>query len=230
MCGRYVLASGGDAVQAAFGLADRPMLTPRYNIAPSQPLPAILRRAADTAPELVTLQWGLVPGWAHGETAARRPINARAETVSERPMFRQAFRRRRCLVPADGWYEWSVTAQGKQPWYLQAGDGALLAFAGLWESATGPDGEPLRTCAILTTDASPDLAHVHARMPVVLQRPAERALWLDPTIGDRDSLAPLLGPVRAGAIAARRVGRRVNDPRHDDPRCLAMDEAPPDPS
>lgn len=228
MCGRYVLATSGEAVQAAFGLSERPALTPRYNIAPSQAVPAVLVPAAGAGPVLTDLRWGLLPGWARGEAAARRPINARSETVAGRPMFRQAFRRRRCLLPADGWYEWEATATGRQPWFLHDRGGALLAFAGLWETATGPDGQPLHTCAILTTEAGADVAHVHDRMPVLLRTPQSRALWLDPAVDSPGTLLPLLAPAAAGTLAAHRVSRRVNNPRHDDALCVVVDEAPPD--
>lgn len=228
MCGRYVLAAPGEAVQAAFGLAERPALTPRYNIAPSQPVAAVRVPAPRAAPVLTELRWGLVPAWARGEAATRRPINARAETVAARPMFRDAFRRRRCLLPADGWYEWATTPGGKQPWYLHAADGGLLAFAGLWERATAPDGQALHTCAILTTSAGPDVSHVHDRMPVLLRSDAQRRLWLDPDVDETADLLPLLAPAEAGTIVAHRVGRRVNNPRHDDAQCIAVDEDPPD--
>jgi putative SOS response-associated peptidase YedK len=214
MCGRFVLYSSGETIAEAFDLTEVPELLPHYNVAPSQPVAAV--RALDSGREVVFLRWGLVPSWA--KDAKTAPINAKAETAAEKPFFRLALRKRRCLIPADGYYEWQVTGKRKQPYLFGAKDGKPLAFAGLWESWEH-EGERLDTCAILTTDANELAAPVHNRMPVIIP-PGAYQRWLDRDNQDVASLQDLLGPYPAAALFARRVGLLVSNPRNDDPRCI----------
>jgi len=220
MCGRFTL-SNPDAEQLAaqFGVAALPDLRPRYNIAPTQPVAAVRRAAGKAIREMALLRWGLVPAWAKDPTIGVRLINARAETAAEKPSFRVAFRRRRCLIVADGFYEWQKQQSGKQPYYIRLRGGRLFAFAGLWERWTGPDGQEIESCTLLTTAPNDLLRPIHKRMPVILH-PDDYALWLDPAVGDRQRLQPLLRPYPAAEMEAYPVSRRVNNPRNDDPRCI----------
>ncbi|HSM50694.1 MAG TPA: SOS response-associated peptidase [Thermoanaerobaculia bacterium] len=218
MCGRYTLSAPGDVVAESFGLAQAPVLVPRFNIAPSQEVPIV--RAAPTGPrhELALVRWGLVPSWAREAAIGNRLINARAETVTEKPAFRDSFRRRRCLVVADGFYEWQTGGRRKQPWHFRRPDGTPIALAGLWARWPDPAGGDLETCAILTTEANEVVAPVHGRMPVLLDR-AGAEVWLH---GGAESarLASLLAPAPSGALVGYPVSPAVNDPRHDAPDCV----------
>lgn len=231
MCGRYTLrvprARIIERFQIARDLTSQEHLFERYNIAPSQKVAAV-RIALDGARELVPLRWGLIPHWAKEARSEYSTINARAETVAEKPAFRSAFRQRRCLIPADGFYEWQVRpgSKLKQPWYIQLKDGELFAFAGLWERwepRAGVEGEPVESCTILVTDANELVRPIHDRMPVILD-PADYEIWLNPT-HDPAALRALLKPYPAQAMVAWKIGTRVNNPRNDDPACL---EAVPD--
>ena len=179
MCGRFLLHTPVDTLQRAFGFAERPNLRPRYNIAPTQTVP-IVRQKDGGGRELALVRWGLIPSWAKEAGIGGRLINARAETVAEKPAFRGAFRKRRALVPADGFYEWRKREgdRPKQPLLVRRRDGQPFAFAGLWEHWRGPEGE-VETCTILTTEANAALAPIHDRMPVILD-PACYDRWLDP--------------------------------------------------
>ena len=213
MCGRYAFFSPAEAVKRTFALDDFPVMEPRYNIAPTQPVP-VLREIEPGRREVAMLHWGLIPSWAREKSVGNRMINARAETLAERPAFRVAFRRRRCVVLADGWYEWQAVASGKQPWFIHSRDGAPMGLAALWESWRDPaGGEPVDSCAIVTTDALGPLADIHHRMPAVLPA-AQLELWLDPRRQDVAELSGMLGPRDPAAFSARPVGRRVNDPRN----------------
>jgi putative SOS response-associated peptidase YedK len=207
MCGRYAFFSPAEAVKRTFALDDFPVMEPRYNIAPTQPVP-VLREIEPGRREVAILHWGLE------RSVGNRMINARAETLAERPAFRVAFRRRRCAVLADGWYEWQVVASGKQPWFIHSRDGTPMGLAGLWETWRDPaGGEAVESCAIVTTDALGPLADIHHRMPAVLPA-AQLELWLDPRRQDVAELSGILGPRDPAAFSARPVGRRVNDPRN----------------
>ena len=215
MCGRFALFSSGESVAEAFDLDDTPIIVPHYNVAPTQTVPVV--RTSPEGRELALLRWGLSPAWM--KDAKIKPINAQAETAPTKPMFRSAFKKRRCLVPADGWYEWKATGgKHKQPYFFTAKDGKPLAFAGLWETWEH-EGEVLDTCAILTTDANELAAPVHNRMPVILPAVAHDR-WL--TLGNQDvaSLQDLLRPYPAEALSCRKVGTLVNNPRNDNPRCI----------
>jgi putative SOS response-associated peptidase YedK len=216
MCGRYTLTrTDTGQLRARFGLDERLDVRPRYNVAPGDHVVSVL--AGDQAPRGELLRWGLVPHWAADPSElANRTINARAETVAEKPAFRDAFARRRCLVLADGFFEWS---EGVPHWITRA-DAEPFAFAGLWAAWRPPGApeavEPLRSCAIVTTQASASLSGLHHRMPVMLERADEQA-WIDPATPPA-ALHGLLRPY--AATAHRPVSRAVNDARHDAPDCL----------
>jgi putative SOS response-associated peptidase YedK len=212
MCGRFAFYSPHEAVVRVFGVAAAPEVEPRWNIAPTQHVATV--RETGGPRSLAMLHWGLVPSWAKERAIGARMINARAETLAEKPSFRSAFQRRRCLVPADGWYEWQRAGAVKQPWYMSFDDGQPFGMAGLWERWRDPaSGEPLESCCIVTTTPAPAVAHVHDRMPVIVPA-AAYAEWLDPRNGDTDRLARLLGPCGLPGLAARPVSRRVNDARN----------------
>jgi len=214
MCGRFALHANPEVIALQFGLASVPRLAPRYNIAPGTEILAV--RTVDGVRAAALLRWGLVPSWAKDAALGARMINARAETVAEKPAFRAAFRRRRCLVPASGFYEWQARPGGKQPWYIRPRAGALFAFAALWERWSGPDGA-LETCAILVTEANAALAPIHDRMPVILP-PSAWSRWLecDPAADVRD----LLRPCDPDQLVLHPVGRAVNDARRDEPALI----------
>jgi putative SOS response-associated peptidase YedK len=215
MCGRFALIVSGEDIADSFGLSETPPLFPRYNIAPSQPVLCVgLSRDGQPAPAL--FRWGLVPGWAPDTKKA--PINARAETAAGKPTFAEALRKRRCLVPATGFYEWEqLPGRRKRPWHFRLAGGELFAFAGLWEAWRPPAGPPLLTCALLTTAANDVVKPVHARMPLILS-PEAYAAWID---RGREEVAGLLRPMPAERVEAFPVGPAVNDPRHEGPECLA---------
>jgi len=217
MCGRYSITTPVEAMRALFRfVGPPPNLAPRYNAAPTQALPVVRRDGADDERSLAMLHWGLIPSWARDEKIASRLINARAETLADKPSFRSAFAKRRCLVPADGFYEWRNEKGRKQPYRIRRPDGSVFAFAGLWESWSGkPD--PVETFTIVTTEAAPSIAAIHPRMPVILPEAAYR-IWLDPT-ADRHRLQDLLRPYD-GPLESYAVGSRVNTPATDDPSCF----------
>lgn len=214
MCGRYTLSGGERALKREFGVhAGGSALLPRYNVAPSQAVP-VVRRDPDGTRRLDMLRWGLVPGWARDRSIGNRLINARAETVAAKPAFRSAFQRRRCLIPADGFYEWRALAGARQPYWIGFSDRSLFAFAGLWERwKAAEDGPFLETCTVITTDANRVVATVHGRMPVILP-PGAYDAWLDPA-STRESLGSLLRPCSDQRMVAYPVSRRVNDPRNE---------------
>jgi putative SOS response-associated peptidase YedK len=216
VCGRFAFFSPAEALQAAFGVTAIANLQPRYNIAPTQDV-IVVRSAADGL-QVDRLRWGLVPFWAKDPAIGNRMINARAETVAEKPSFRQALRRRRCVVPADGFFEWQKTADGKQPWYISAADSGLLAFAGLWEEWRGGDEGPLQTFTIITTVADAFMQTLHHRMPVMFDR-AGVDQWLEPQAAPAD-IDHLLQAAAAPELRAWPVSRAVNTPMNDRPELI----------
>ena len=216
MCGRYVLSAPGEVLAELFELPAPVELAARYNIAPTQAVP-IVRAAGESVRELAFAQWGLVPHWAKERAIGNRLINARGETLAEKPSYRDAFKRRRCLIPATGFYEWKKVEGGKQPYLLRLRDGAPFGFAGLWSAWRDREsGETLESCAIVTTSPNPLAATVHDRMPVILPR-ERHALWLDSGTADPEALSPLLVPYPEEEMEALPVSTRVNNPRNDDP-------------
>jgi putative SOS response-associated peptidase YedK len=216
MCGRYAFFSPAEAVRRVFELDESPSLEPRYNVAPTQDV-ATVRAGEEGRRSFAMLHWGLVPKWAKERAIGNRMINARGETLDEKPAFRDAFRKRRCLVLADGWYEWQAAAGGKQPWFVRRRDAQPLAFAGLWERWKDPaDGSTLESCTIVTTGASESIRKIHERMPVVLDA-ADWDRWLDTAFSDTGKLAELLVPFDPKALEAWPVGREVNTPKNEGP-------------
>jgi putative SOS response-associated peptidase YedK len=218
MCGRFTLTRPARAVAEAFELEQLPLFEPRYNIAPTQPVLAV-RRCGDEPRQAVLLRWGLVPSWAADLSIGARLLNARAETVLEKPAFKAAFARRRCLVPADGFYEWQSVGRKKQPIHFRFGDGRLFAFAGLWERWQGPDG-PVESCTILTTGANELVRPLHERMPVILD-PDRYEAWLDLRNNDLALLHSWLVPYPPAEMAAVPASPHVNNARNEGPACLA---------
>ena len=217
MCGRFNQTASGEEIAEAFDLDEVPALSPRYNIAPTQPVAIVGAQPKTGRRGLTSLAWGLVPlGSLGGE---RGFINARAETAWEKPSFREAFARRRCLVPATGFYEWQKTeGKRRQPWLLRLASGRVFAFAGLWEPPVTEGAPP--TFAILTTEPNEIAGRVHDRMPAILD-PADYAAWLDPAVAGALPVRTLLRPFPAGAMTAFPVSTAVNNPAFDDPSCLA---------
>lgn len=219
MCGRYTLSVTDDILEQHFALTAPPPRTPRYNIAPSQMVLAIRLNPTSAQREWALLRWGLIPSWTHDRTPRLSTINAKAETVAVKPAFRSAFKHRRCLIPADGFYEWRPTGQQKQPMYIHLRARRPFAFAGLWERWDPPEDTPIESCTILTTESNALIHAIHNRMPVIL--PPERyAGWLDPTSPPTDLLQGLLTPYPAEEMDAYPVSTLVNSPHTDTPRCL----------
>ena len=220
MCGRFTLRASPRAIERAFGLDETPQLAPRFNIAPGQDVATIHRSEAGRR-VLAVRRWGLVPFWAKDPKIGARLINARAETLDAKPSYREAFRRRRCLVPADGFYEWASAGGGpRQPYWVARPDGACFAIAGLYERWKTPQGEWLETCTLITTDANERLRAIHDRMPVILA-PGAYGLWLDSRLREAERLRELLRPEPGEDLELRAVSRRVNRTDHDDPACIA---------
>lgn len=216
MCGRFSQRTPAKKIAEKFGVDEVPPLLERYNVAPTQAVLGV--RAGDGVREATFFKWGLVPRWAKDPSVGNKLINARAETVTEKPSFRDAFLHRRCLVPADGFFEWSRRGDRKQPFYFHLRDGETFAIAGLWEQWEGGK-EPLETCTLLTTEANDLLAPYHDRMPVIL-RPNDYEVWLDAGVRRADLLTPLLRPYPYKEMSAYPVSALVNNPANDGPRCV----------
>lgn len=221
MCGRFTLTRSAAEVAEHFALSAEPALAPRFNAAPTQRVLAI--RSEGSRREAGQLHWGLVPFWAKHARDAAKHINARVETLTQRPAFREAAERRRCLVPADGFYEWRGARGERQPFHVALPHGELFAMAGLWERWAQPDAAPLESVAIVTTAATGDVRALHERMPLLVD-PAGYDAWLDPAARDVAVVLAALPTSRASALRARRVSTRVNDVRNDDPSCLGPAE------
>jgi putative SOS response-associated peptidase YedK len=218
MCGRYTLKTPVERLSEQFQFPQIIPIKPRYNIAPSQQVAVVRRVPDDNERKLALLRWGLIPAWTKDPSKARRPINAKAETVDKLPSFRVAFRQRRCLIPADGFYEWKQEGGRKQPVYICMKDRAPFAFAGLWEQWEAQDGQVIESCTLLTTEPNELLKPIHNRMPVILV-PKDYDLWLDPDMREVSRLKPLLHPYPPEQMVYYPVNLRVNNPRHDDPLC-----------
>jgi putative SOS response-associated peptidase YedK len=217
MCGRYTLTTPVEKLAEEFGFDNSSIeLPPNYNVAPTQGVAAVLEE--DGQRHLEVLRWGLIPPWADDPQVGSRMINARAETAPEKPSFRRAFRERRCLIPADGFYEWKRMNGGKQPYYIHMKEGRPFAFAGLWESWKDDGGPEIRSCTILTTKPNALAGEIHDRMPVILPT-GSYDVWLDRE-SDRDELYGLLAPYPEDEMEAYPVSRFVNSPSNNDPRCI----------
>jgi putative SOS response-associated peptidase YedK len=218
MCGRFTLRTTGDVVADFFGLAELPELQPRYNIAPTQAAPVVRLLPGRREREFALLHWGLVPAWADDPAICHRLINARADTAADKPAFRGPFRHRRCLIVADGFYEWKKLDRRKQPFYLRRQDDRPFALAGLWDHWDRGE-EPIDSCTILTTDANDLVAPIHDRMPLILD-PRDYDVWLDPAVRDPRKLELLLRTRPTEDMLAYPVGAIVNNPANDGPTCI----------
>jgi putative SOS response-associated peptidase YedK len=219
MCGRFTLTEPDADLAVQFNLPQLPDVQPRYNIAPTQLVAAVRLDTRSGQRELVMFRWGLIPSWAQDAAIGARMINARAETAADKPAFRAAFRQRRCLVIADGFYEWQKQGSLKQPFYIALRDRKPFGFAGLWEFWKDSQGEAIETCTLLTTEPNDLIRSLHNRMPVILP-PDQHELWLNPGIEDVDLLRPLLKAYPAEEMDAYPVSRWVNNPDNEGPRCI----------
>lgn len=226
MCGRYRLSRRKQLVEEYFdAVSGEEDWTPRYNIAPTQTVPVIRQHPKEPVRVLSLMKWGLIPGWAKDSSVATSMINARSETAHERPAFRDALKYRRCLIPADGFYEWAKTARVRQPFCFEVKDGELFAFAGIWEGWKNAEGQWIRTCSILTTNPNAVTSAVHDRMPVILHQD-NYDLWLDPGVQNVAAISDLLKPYDARLMRCYPVSSRVNHVANDDEKWSSPVELP----
>lgn len=219
MCGRFVSSIPADELKKIFDLIETPKLEPRYNVALTQ-LTAVVRNQGERN-RLDLLKWGLVPGWSKDPGFGNRLINARSESVAEKPAFRHAIKYRRCIIPVSGFYEWSHSGALKQPYYIRMADHSPMCLAGLWEMWKAPDGNELESFTILTTAANRVVTPIHDRMPVILH-PDSFSLWLSHNMHDPQLLQPFYQPYPAQQLTAYKVPDLVNNPRFDSPACIAQ--------
>ena len=226
MCGRFTRQSPGDVIVKDFAIKELSIdMPPSFNVSPGQDIAVIIK---DSVRKLVSRRWGLIPHWSRDPSIGYKLINARSETVEEKPSFKSSYRERRCLVVADGFYEWKKEGKHKYPYFIRTASGRLFAMAGIWDSWTAPDAQPVYTCGILTTRANSVLEPIHNRMPVILSRENEEK-WLDTEIPDLDSLKTLMEPYNDEEMVAYRVSDRVNSPKNNDPDCVipnSFDDSP----
>jgi len=221
MCGRYKLSRRKQVVEEYFdSVSDQPDWSPRFNVAPTQSVPVIRQHPKEPVRQLSLMRWGLIPSWSKDPSGAARMINARAETASAKPAFRDAMKSRRCLIPADGFYEWKRDGKTKQPYCFEINEGELFGFAGIWDQWKGPSGEWVKTCSILTTTPNAVTTAVHDRMPVILD-PDSYDLWLDPGMTHVDAATDLLKPYDAGVMRCYPISIRINHVANDDEECSA---------
>ena len=218
MCGRFVLRASPQNMQTLFDLVEAPPTAPRYNIAPTQPVLAVRADPHGGLREATYLNWGLIPFWAKDPKIGSRMINARSETAAQKPSFRAAFKYRRCIVPADGFYEWKKEKGGKQPYLIGLESGGVFGIAGLWEHWE-QDGSVIESCTLLTTEANEMMASLHHRMPVILE-PQDYDEWLDTSVQKADPLLHLMRPFRGAAMRAFAVSKVVNNARNDERGCV----------
>lgn len=216
MCGRFALYADYDTLLKRFDIEETAIgqaaYEERYNVAPSQEILAIISDGQNN--RLGTLRWGLIPPWAKDKKIGYKMINARGETAAEKPSFRHAFKKKRCLIPANAFYEWKKDASGKKPMLIHLAQDELFAFAGLWETWKSPEGKTIHSCTILTTGPNELMADIHDRMPVILTKKAER-VWLDPEIQDPEVLKELIKPYASGELQAYEVSEAVNSPKNE---------------
>jgi putative SOS response-associated peptidase YedK len=221
MCGRYRLSRRKQIIEEHFdSVSGEEDWIPRYNIAPTQPVPIIRQHPKEPVRKLSLVRWGLIPSWAKDASGAAMMINARSETAPTKPAFRDALKSRRCLVPADAFYEWQRTGKTKQPFCFEVREGELFAFAGLWDRWKDSNGTWVKSCSILTTTPNAVTAAVHDRMPVILD-PSSYDLWLDPGMTNVDAACDLLKPYDASIVRSFPVSPRVNNVSNDDAECSA---------
>ncbi len=217
MCGRYVILATPEVLRRLFNYPELPNDPVRYNVAPTQPVPVVLQERGVRHYHL--MRWAFMPAWVKDPRAFALVINARSETVQTKPAFKNAIKRRRCLLPADGYYEWQDSGGRKRPFFIHRRDGAPMAFAGLAETWIGPNGEEVDTVAIVTTAAAPEMASLHHRVPVTIA-PEDFERWLDCLAVDADEAMPLLVPPKAGSMAWHEVSTAVNHVANDDPQLI----------
>jgi putative SOS response-associated peptidase YedK len=221
VCGRYRLSRRKQVVEEYFdSVSGEEDWNPRYNIAPTQSVPVIRQNPKEPVLELSLMRWGLIPSWAKDPSGAARMINARSETADSKPAFRDALKSRRCMIPADGFYEWMRTGKMKQPYCFEVNEGELFAFAGIWDRWKGPSGDMIETCSILTTTPNAVTAPVHDRMPVILD-PDNYELWLDPGVRKVAAASDLLKPFEPRLMRSYPVSTRINSVVNDDAACSA---------
>jgi putative SOS response-associated peptidase YedK len=230
MCGRYVITSSPEAIRELFRYSEQPNFPARYNVAPTQPIPVV--RIVEGKRSFALMRWGLIPAWVKDPRGFSLLINARGESLSEKPAFRNALRRRRCLVPADGFYEWKPAGAGKRPYFVRPRRAGPIAFAGLWETWMGPNGEEMDTACIVTTFANRALASIHDRMPVVIA-PEAFDPWLDCAGVDDRTAAALIAPAPDNLLEAYEISTAVNQAANDSPALIEplgsqSTAAPPD--
>jgi putative SOS response-associated peptidase YedK len=219
MCGRYRLSRRKQLIEEQFDTADwQEDWNPRFNIAPTQQVPVIRQHPKEPIRQLALMKWGLIPAWSKDPSSGASMINARSETASTKPAFRDAMKLRRCLVPADGFYEWQRRGSAKHPFCFEVGDGGLFAFAGLWERWRDPSGQWVKSCAILTTTPNAVTSAAHDRMPVILDRESYD-LWLDPGMKNVAAISELLKPYEARLMRCYPVSTRINHVANDDEEC-----------
>jgi putative SOS response-associated peptidase YedK len=219
VCGRYRLSRRKQVVEEYFdSVSDEADWTPRYNIAPTQPVSVIRQHPKEPVRELSLMRWGLIPSWSKDSSGAARMINARSETAATLPAFRDALKSRRCMIPADGFYEWARAGKTKQPYCFEVNEGELFAFAGLWDRWKDPSGHWVKSCSILTTTPNAVTSAVHDRMPVILD-PDAYELWLDPGMTNVEAASDLLKPYDARLMRRYPVSTRVNSTANDDEEC-----------
>jgi len=216
MCGRYAITTAPEAIRQLLRYLEQPNFPPRYNVAPTQPVPIV--RMNEGKRQFALVRWGLIPSWVKDPRTFSLVINARGESVLDRPAFKNAIKYRRCLFPADGFYEWERKAERKRPYFVRRKGGGPLAFAGVWESWMGPNGEEQETAAIITTRASPSIAHIHDRMPVILA-PEAFDFWLDPKV-DAEMAMAVIQPAKDETIEHYEVSRTVNRFENDSPQLV----------
>ena len=219
MCGRYRLARKKEILGEVFDSGDDVDWNPRYNIAPSQSVPVVRQDATRPVRSFSLIRWGLIPFWAKDAKVGYKMINARAETIAEKPAFREPLLSRRCLIPADGFYEWSKFSKGKSPFCFTLADDSIFAFAGIWDRWRSPERELVETCSIITTSANALLSDIHDRMPVILEA-EDHDRWLDPGFKQVDDILDLLKPYQPDSMRRYRVSTLVNSAQNDDPACI----------
>ena len=220
MCGRYRLSRRKQILEERFGAEGEEEWIPRYNIAPTQWVPVVRQHPKEPRRDLSLLRWGLIPSWSKDASGGARAINARSETVATLPAFRDSFQSRRCLVPADGFYEWKRDGSAKQPYCFEVDDGELFAFAGIWDRWKDPGGQWIRSFSILTTTPNAVTSAVHDRMPAILDS-EHYDLWLDPGMTDTATVMEMVRPLDARRMRSYPVSSRVNQVQNDDAACCA---------